>query len=372
MHSLESVDGVGPAVAKKLRDACIFTAELLAVQNPCELVTKTGLGEGICKKIVRSARQVVGTYGFMSGLEVEKTASSRPRLKTGVPQIDAYLLGGIESGTIVELYGPARGGKTQWCAQFSVMAQMPPEKGGLGGRVLWLDTESSFEPHVIRGIAYRFGLDPDVVLGNIGRAKVVLSSQMAELFESIPRLCVEDERRLRIIDSLTGLFRAEYTGLDQLRLRQADLNGLLNQMRRVSAATGAIFVYTNQVMANISPISRLPIIPVGGHVLAHGSDYRFYTRRTKDDIRHLELQDNAGIPEFEFDASLGWGGLYSSSAERKSIEPQVLNYLKKIGLSIGPAEESAKSSKRGRGKTEVGEMVAEECEEELEEMIQIE
>ncbi|MFW9890069.1 MAG: hypothetical protein ACFFER_17945 [Candidatus Thorarchaeota archaeon] len=44
MTELEGVTGVGPAAAKKLREAFVTTAELLAVQNPVELQKKDKAG----------------------------------------------------------------------------------------------------------------------------------------------------------------------------------------------------------------------------------------------------------------------------------------------------------------------------------------
>jgi DNA repair protein RadA len=334
MTELEAVPGVGPAVAKKLREAYVTTAELLAVQNPIELLKRTKLGEGTTDKIIRNARQLVGKFGFRSGLEVEQEMATKPRLKTGIAKIDEALLGGIEVGSICEIFGPARGGKTQWVSQLAVMTQLPVEKGGLDGRVLWLDTESSFKPWVIRANAVRQGLDPDVSLGNIGRAEIVLSGQISEIFETIPQLCAEQNYKLVVIDSFTGLFRAEYTGLEAMRIRQQDMNQLLNQMRRTATATEAIFVYTNQVMSKISNYGGNPNAPVGGHIISHASDYRFYTRRTKSDIRKIELQDNAGLPEFDVEVYVGWGGFYPDSKTKKELEPDVLEYFEKRGINV--------------------------------------
>jgi DNA repair protein RadA len=331
MTELEAVSGVGPAAAKKLRDAFVTTAELLAVQNAVELQKKTKLGEGTIEKIIRNARILLGMYGFRSGLEVEETMRSKPRLKTGIEKMDEALLGGIETGSIVEFYGPARGGKTQWVSHLAVAAQLPDEKGGLEGRVLWLDTESSFKPMTIRANAIRFGLDPDITLGNIGRAEILLSDQIQETFESIPQLCAEQGYKLVIIDSFTGLFRAEYTGLDSLRVRQQDMNSLLNSMRRTARATDAVFVYTNQVMAKISMYGGNPNSPIGGHILSHASDFRFYTRRSKDDKRKIQLIDNAGLPEFDIECVVGWGGMYSDSKEKKESEPAIQEYFENRG-----------------------------------------
>ncbi len=334
MTELEAVPGIGPAVAKKLREAFVTNAELLAVQNPVELMKRTKLGEGTTEKIIKNARVLVGKFGFRSGLEIEKEMEEKPRLTTGIEKIDEALRGGIEVGSIVEFFGPARGGKTQWVSQLAVTTQLPLEKGGLEGRVLWLDTESSFKPWVIRAQAIRHGLDPDITLANIGRAEVVLSGQITEIFESIPQMCAEQDYKLVVIDSFTGLFRAEYTGLENMRIRQQDMNNLLNQMRRTATATEAIFAYTNQVMSKISTYGGNPNAPVGGHIVSHASDYRFYTRRTKGDIRKIELQDNAGLPEFDAEIVVGWGGFFPDSKSKKEVEPQVLEYFEKRGENI--------------------------------------
>ena len=331
MTELEAVQGIGPAVAKKLREVYITTAELLAVQNPVELMKKTKLGEGTAEKVIKNARLLVGKFGFRSGLEIEQEMKTKPRLTTGIPKVDKSLRGGIEVGSIVEFFGPARGGKTQWVSQLAVTAQLPLEKGGLEGRVLWLDTESSFKPWVIRANAIRHGLDPDVALGNIGRAEVVLSGQITEIFESLPQMCAEQDYKLVVIDSFTGLFRAEYTGLENMRIRQQDMNNLLNQMRRTATATECIFAYTNQVMAKISTYGGNPNAPVGGHIISHASDYRFYTRRTKGDTRKIELQDNAGLPEFDEELTIGFGGFYPDSKTKKDIEPDIKEYFEKRG-----------------------------------------
>jgi RecA/RadA recombinase len=147
-------------------------------------------------------------------------------------------------------------------------------------------------------------------------------------------LCAEQNYKLVVIDSFTGLFRAEYTGLESMRIRQQDMNALLNQMRRTATATDAIFAYTNQVMAKISSYGGNPNAPVGGHIISHASDYRFYTRRTKADVRKIELQDNAGLPEFDAEVVIGFGGLYTDSKTKKEREPDVVEYFERRGIGI--------------------------------------
>jgi DNA repair protein RadA len=335
VRDLEAVKGVGPGAAKKLKDAFITSAELLAVQNPIELRANTGLGEGTCETIVENARELCGIGAFQSGLEFEQELASKPRLRTGIEKIDANLLGGIEVGSLVEFYGPARGVKTQWVSQLAVRVQLPLEEGGLEGRVLWLDSESSLRPWIIRANALRYGLDPDVALGNINRAEILVSGQIHTLFRKIPRMCAEEGFKLVVVDSFTGLFRAEFATLDTLRPRQAEINNILNQMRRFGRATDAIYVFTNQSTSKIPQGygKASPNAPVGGHIVAHASDYRFYTRRVSVDQRKLSLQDNAGVPEFDADLRIGWGGFYSDLKSKNAKEPDIVEYFEKKGWS---------------------------------------
>jgi len=327
LRELEEVSGVGPAAAKKLREIYVTTAELLAVQNPAELHAKTNLGDGTSLKLVKNAQRLVGMLDFKSGLDVEKAMIEKPKLKIGLDKVDAKLMGGIEAGSLVEFYGPARGGKTQWSSYLAVRAQIPEEEGGLGGRILWLDSESSFKPWTIRAMAVRFDLDPETTLGNIGHAAIHQSGQIESIFERIPQMCAESGYKLVIVDSFSGLFRQEYTGLESLRIRQQSMNALLNQMRRAAQATDAIFAYTNQVMAKISSYGGYDNAPIGGHILSHASDYRFYTTIGKGDDRRIVLKDNAGIPEFDVTLKVGWGGFYESAADKKTAEAIIINTL---------------------------------------------
>jgi len=265
LTELEAVPGVGPAAAKRLRDVFITTAEILSVQNPADLQTQTKLGEATVAKIIRNAREVSGRFGFKSGIELEKHQAETPRLKFGIDSLDKKLFGGMEVGSIIELYGSARGGKTFLCHQLAVRCQLPYADGGLEARVLWLDTESAFKTTHIRANAVRWGLDPDIALANISVAPIALSSQIEEYAQQIQLMLAEGEYKMLVIDSFTGLFRAEYTGIGKLASRQYSINSLLNWMRRLGLATDAIFVYTNQVTTQITSWGGNPSAPVGGH-----------------------------------------------------------------------------------------------------------
>ena len=43
-----------------------------------------------------------------------------------------------------QVAGPSGCGKTQFCMMMSMIAVLPSDKGGLGGSVIFIDTESAF------------------------------------------------------------------------------------------------------------------------------------------------------------------------------------------------------------------------------------
>lgn len=51
--------------------------------------------------------------------------------------------GGIETGSITEIFGEFRTGKTQLCHTLCVTAQRPLDQGGAEGRVIYVDTEGT-------------------------------------------------------------------------------------------------------------------------------------------------------------------------------------------------------------------------------------
>ena len=74
---------------------------------------------------------------------------------TGSKSLDGLLSGGIETQALTEFAGEFGSGKSQLCHTLSVTANMPKEKGGLGGNVIFIDTEKlhTFRPERIHQIA---------------------------------------------------------------------------------------------------------------------------------------------------------------------------------------------------------------------------
>ena len=52
----------------------------------------------------------------------------------------------METGSITEMYGEFRTGKTQLCHTLCVTCQLPVDQGGGEGKAMYIDTEGTFRP----------------------------------------------------------------------------------------------------------------------------------------------------------------------------------------------------------------------------------
>jgi DNA repair protein RAD51 len=80
------------------------------------------------------------------------------KLTTGSTELDKILGGGMETGSMTELFGEFRTGKTQLCHTLAVTCQLPMDQGGGEGKALYIDTEGTFRPERLAEIATRYGM----------------------------------------------------------------------------------------------------------------------------------------------------------------------------------------------------------------------
>jgi len=309
--SIEDLNGVGPSTAQKLRDAGYKTIEAVAVASPSELAGAAEIGESTAGKIILDARKAADIGGFETGDTVFERRLKILKLKTGSEELNMLLGGGVETQAITEFYGEFGSGKTQIAHQLSVNVQLPPEKGGLSGSVIIIDTENTFRPErIVQMVA---GLpreedepeyDADEFLKNIHVARAYNSNHQILLVESAGDLVsqlAETDRpvRLLIVDSLTAHFRAEYVGRGTLADRQQKLNKHMHDLMRFSDLQNAAVVVTNQVMSKPDAFFGDPTRPIGGHIVGHTATFRLYLRKAKGEMRIARLVDSPSLPEGE-------------------------------------------------------------------------
>jgi DNA repair protein RadA len=296
--SIEDIPGVTSSIAEKLRELGFNTVESLAMATIREL-EQAGISDKKAFEIINAARSSV-TLSFVRADELLEKRQNVLRLTTGSKKLDELLGGGLETQTITEFYGEYGSGKSQIAHQACVNVQLPPEKGGLGGGALYIDTENTFRPERIVQMAKFRGLDPQKAVKNIIWAEAYTSDHQMFLLENADKVIKENNIRLIVVDSLTAHFRSEYIGRENLALRQQKLNQHMHKLIRLARGFNAVALVTNQVMASPEAFFSETIRPIGGHIVAHTSHTRVFLRKSaRGFIRIARLVSSPYLPEGE-------------------------------------------------------------------------
>lgn len=305
---LEDLPGVGAKIAEKLRSISYTDPMVLAVTSPSELAAIAEIGEGQASKIIKAIRDMLD-IGYETADKVLEKRTSIVKISTGSSNLDNLLGGGIETQAITESYGAFGSGKTQIGFQIATSVQLPKEKGGLGGRCLWVDTENTFRPERIVQMANALGMDVGAALRNIHVGRAYNSEHQMLLVEKAPEMIEDKNIKLIVIDSLTSHFRADYMGRGTLAGRQQKLNKHLHQLQRLADAYNLAIYITNQVMSRPDVLFGDPTAPVGGHILGHMSTYRMYLRRGREGTRISRMIDAPNLIEGEAVFQITEGGI---------------------------------------------------------------
>jgi len=297
-ESIEDLPGIGPSIAKRLRELGFQTVESLAMAAVREL-EQVGIGEKRSFEIIEAARSSI-SLSFVKGDELLKMRQNVRRLITGSKKLDELLGGGLETQTITEFYGEYGSGKSQIAHQLCVNVQLPVERGGLNGGALYIDTENTFRTERIVQMSRHLGLDCDAVAKNIVYAEAYTSDHQMFLLENSDHIIKDNNIRLIVVDSLTAHFRSEYLGRESLAERQQKLNKHMHKLIRLARAFNAVAFVTNQVMASPDVFFGDPVRPIGGHVVGHTSHTRVFLRKSSSGpVRIARLVSSPYLPEGE-------------------------------------------------------------------------
>lgn len=274
-----------------------------------KLTEAAGIGEKTAEKLVRAA-QDIEKMGFKSADKIWEKRRRLNRLTTGSQNFDDLLGGGIEPGSVTEVFGEYRTGKTQLAHQLCVSVQLPYEQGGLEGRALYIDSEGTFRPERIIQMATAIDLDYNEVLRNIIIGRAYNSDHQILLVREAPKIIKEKNIKLIIVDSLIGHFRSEYIGRGTLSERQQILNSHIHDLLRLSELYDELaVVFTNQVSSRPDVFYGNPLIHTGGHIVAHGATIRIFLRKGKGEQRIAKVVDAPNIPESDIVFSITEDGI---------------------------------------------------------------
>jgi len=297
VKSLEEL-GISSTILKKLQEMGITTVEALAAANAQELSQNLAIPLQTVQRLISQARNALG-LGLKTALEIKKERMSLPKITTGSKNLDTLLGGGIEVKTITELFGEFGSGKTQICHQLAVNVQLPPEKGGLSKRAIYIDTEGTFRWERIEAMARALGMNPDEAMENILYVRAVNSDHQMAIAEELKEIIPKENIGLVVVDSITGHFRAEYPGRENLAVRQQKLNRHLHQLMSIAELFDVAVVVTNQVMARPDVFYGDPTVAIGGHVLYHAPGIRVQLKKSRGNRRIARVVDAPHLPESE-------------------------------------------------------------------------
>ena len=296
--TISDLPGVGPSTAEKLAAAGIDSLLAVAVSSIGVLVEEAGVSDSVARKMIQAARDMLD-MGFETADTILEKRQAVTKIRTGSESFDEVMGGGFETGAITELFGEFGSGKTQVAHQLAVNIQLPVEDGGLGGKVIYIDTENTFRPERIIQMCEGKELDPQTVLKNIKIARAYNSDHQMLLAEKSEDLMKEGEYRLLIVDSLTAHFRAEFIGRGTLSERQQKLNKHMHTLLKLADMYNVCVVVTNQVMSRPNVMFGDPTQAIGGHIVGHSSTFRMYLRKGKKGSRVGKLVDSPNLPENE-------------------------------------------------------------------------
>jgi len=201
----------------------------------------TGTDEHVALELVTKAKKALVDSGllykdFSTAQDILDRRKNLLRCTTGSPKLDSFLKGGIETQAITEIAGEFGSGKSQICYTLCVTANTPLDRNGLGGNVIFIDTESTSRWERIFLIAEQRGTSvPDEILRRIYVRKIYNTSHLEMIIQDLAKSIEEYKEKLVIVDSIIALHRAEFTCRGSLAERQQRLNIMLhNQHSQIS------------------------------------------------------------------------------------------------------------------------------------------
>jgi DNA repair protein RadA len=284
---LQDVEGIGPTIERKLKEADITSVMELAVTSAEQLAVDINSSKDSAATFIMAAQTLLRESNvlekeFVTASSLLEKRKSMHRCSTGSRSLDELLLGGIETQAITEFYGEFGSGKSQISHTLCAMASRPLNEKGLNGKVIYVDTEGTFRPERLQQIAESREFNPLEVLKNTVVCKVYNSSHLELIIKDLGKYINDFKAKLVIIDSIISLHRAEYTGRGTLADRQQKLNSILHKLVRVAELFNVVIVITNQVQTSPDSFIGDPTKPAGGNVIGHSSTYRIYLRKSGD------------------------------------------------------------------------------------------
>lgn len=295
-----------------MKEAGFFTVESIAFAPRKHILTVKGISEGKVQKLLDEAFKRV-PMGFTSAELVNQKRADMIYITTGSRELDKLLNGGIETGSLTELIGEFRTGKTQLCHTLAVTCQLPVSANGAEGKCLYIDTESTFRPERVLSVAGRYKMNETDVLKNICTARAYNTDHQMNLLSQAAGMMMKSRFSLVIIDSATAHYRTDYSGRGELANRQMHLGKFLRSLQNLANEFGVAVVLTNQVVANVDQGPMMMMgdnkKPIGGNIMAHASTTRLFLKKGRGETRICKVYDSPNLREADATFAINADGI---------------------------------------------------------------
>ncbi|XP_070825175.1 DNA repair protein RAD51 homolog 3 [Chaetodon trifascialis] len=289
---------LNPSVKVKLVSAGFqFTADLLHLK-PLQLSKEASLSQQEAVEVLQAVRRegggdeaaAGGATASLTALELlQKEEEELRSVVTFSSQLDAALGGGVPLGKTTEICGAPGVGKTQLCLQLAVDVQVPQCFGGVGGQVVYIDTEGSFLLQRVIDIAaatvrhcsllveddeQRVAMENftvETILSNIFLVRCHDYAELLAELHLLPNFLSEHPKaRLLVIDSVAFPFRRHF---DELSQRTRLLNDLARQLISMATCYEIAVVITNQMTTRLRA-GQSQLVPALGDSWGHAPTIR--------------------------------------------------------------------------------------------------
>lgn len=207
------------------------------------------------------------------------------RLPLDCASIDELLGGGIETGTITQVYGPPAAGKTNFALAASVAAL------ARGERVLYIDTEGLSPERLAQFLAGHPAIEDPTAAGErfVIRDVFDFAEQRAAVKDATN---VAGDLSLIVLDSATGYYRLERDDDAEAGASLRDLIRQLTHLLSVARRNELAVLITNQVFTDPDTDRARPL---GGHSLGHWSGVVLRLERFRGGNRRVTLEQHRSL-----------------------------------------------------------------------------
>ncbi|XP_036381499.1 DNA repair protein RAD51 homolog 3 [Megalops cyprinoides] len=288
---------LAPAVKVKLINAGFHSAADVCDLRSLHLSKEAGISQEEAEEVLQATRcesnQGRGGVSRLTALELLEREQALGSIVTFCSALDSALGGGLPVGKTSEICGVPGVGKTQLCIQLAVDVQIPVCFGGLGGQVVYIDTEGSFlvqrAVDVARAAVEHCGLLAEDAEQQEAVKEFTVETILSNLFlfrchdyvELLAEACLlpnflaqHPEVRLVVIDSIACPFRRDFEDLSH---RTRLLNGLAQQFIQMATQHSVAVVLTNQMTTKIAN-GQSKLVPALGESWGHTATQRIILR----------------------------------------------------------------------------------------------